>query len=143
MTTQASQVLRSVSELGDVENVQTRNYGLIFGRAALAFIFVLSGFGKIFSFGATAGYMESKGFIFAPFFLVAAILIEVLGGLSVLTGYKARWGALSLLVFLVPATFIFHNFWTLEGAAQQGEMISFLKNLSIFGGLVYIRSSSK
>ncbi len=143
MTTQATQILRQVSEAGDVPAAHTRNYGLILGRAALSFIFILSGFGKIFSFAGTAGYMESKGFFLAPFFLVAAILIEVLGGLSVLTGYKIKWCALALIVFLIPASLIFHNFWTLEGAAQQQEMISFLKNISILGGLVYIRSTSR
>ena len=60
------------------------------------------------------------------------------GGLSVLTGFKARWGALALVLFLVPVTAIFHNFWTLQGMEQQMQMIHFMKNLAIMGGLLSI-----
>ena len=70
-----------------------------------------------------------------PLFLLGAIVFEVGGGLSVILGYRARWGALALIVFTVPATLIFHNFWALEGMDQQINMIMFMKNLSMIGGL--------
>lgn len=108
------------------------------GRGLLSLIFLLSGFGKIADWSGTAGYMASKNMPAVPFFLLGAILLEIGGGLSVLTGYKARWGALALIFFLIPASLIFHNFWAYEGMEQKMQMINFLKNLSIMGGLLMV-----
>ncbi len=108
------------------------------GRLLLSMIFLVSAAGKVMDWGGTAAYMESKGMPLAPVFLAGAILFEVAGGLMVLLGFKARIGVVVLLVFLVPTTVIFHNFWSFEGQEQQTQMISFLKNLSIMGGLLMI-----
>jgi putative oxidoreductase len=108
------------------------------GRSLLALIFIASGLGKIGGWEQTAGYMASKGMPLVPLFLAGAIALELLGGLSILLGYKARIGALALMVFLVPATLIFHAFWTYQGMQQQLQMIQFLKNLSIMGGLLLV-----
>ena len=111
----------------------------LIGRILLCMIFVMSGIGMVFDFANTTGYMEKEGMPAAPLVLVGAISLEIVGGLMVLTGFKARIGALLLLiVFLVPATFIFHHFWTLEGQEQQMQMINFMKNLSILGALLLI-----
>ncbi|HRI88584.1 MAG TPA: DoxX family protein [Candidatus Hydrogenedentes bacterium] len=107
-------------------------------RVLLSFIFIMSGVGKMGDWSGTAGYMASHGFFAVPFFLAGAIFLEIAGGLSVLTGFKARWGALALIVFLVPATLIFHAFWTLPAESMRMEMISFLKNISILGGLLFV-----
>jgi putative oxidoreductase len=108
------------------------------GRAAISAIFLLSAAGKLADYSGTAGYMASKGMPFVPFFLVMAILFELAGGLSVLLGYKARIGAAALIVFLIPATLIFHNFWAYQGMEQQMQMINFLKNVAIMGGLTLL-----
>jgi len=108
------------------------------GRVLLSLIFVLSGLNKIANWSGTAQYMASKGMVAVPFFLGMAILFELVGGLSVLTGFKARWGALALVLFLIPVTAIFHNFWAFEGMERQMQMIHFMKNLAIMGGLLSI-----
>jgi len=113
-------------------------YGPLAGRVLLSLIFLMSAFGKIGNFGGTAGYMASKGMPVPSFFLVGAIVFLIVGGLSVLLGFRARIGAILLAIFLVAATLIFHNFWAAPAEQQQQEMISFLKNLSILGGLVTI-----
>jgi putative oxidoreductase len=110
----------------------------LLGRILLAQIFLLSGLNKIGAWEQTAGYMASKNMPLVPFFLVAAILFEVGGGLSVALGYKARLGAAALVVFLIPTTLIFHNFWALQGMEQQVQMIMFMKNLAILGGLLLV-----
>ncbi len=110
------------------------------GRFLLSLIFLMSAVGKSTQFSGTAAMMQSKGMPAAPFFLVMALLFEIFGGLSVLTGFKARYGALALIVFLIPATLIFHNFWAYTGTEQMGQMTNFLKNLSIIGGLLLIAS---
>jgi putative oxidoreductase len=106
------------------------------GRILLGLIFVMSGLGKLGNFAGTAGFMASKGMPAATLFLVGAIAIEILGGLSVLAGFKTRWGAAALIVFLVPATLIFHKFWGLSPMETQMQMANFLKNVSIGGGLL-------
>lgn len=110
----------------------------LLGRILLTLIFFTSGLGKIGGWEQTAGYMSSKGIPLVSFFLIGAILIEVGGGMSVLLGYKAKIGATALVVFLIPVTILFHNFWTLEGMEQQVQMIMFMKNLTIIGGLLLV-----
>ena len=110
----------------------------LMGRVFITSIFLLSGFGKIADWSGTAGYMASKGMPMVPLFLIGAIVFELGGGLSVLLGFKTRTGALVLSIFLIPATLIFHNFWTLDGMEQQMQMAMFMKNFSILGGLLLL-----
>lgn len=110
-------------------------------RLLMSAIFLLSAFGKITDWSGTAGYMAAYGFFAIPFFLTAAIVLELGGGLSLLLGYKARWGALALIVFLIPATLIFHAFWSVPEADAKMQMINFLKNVSILGGLLMVMAN--
>jgi uncharacterized membrane protein YphA (DoxX/SURF4 family) len=71
-----------------------------------------------------------------PLILLVATLFEFLGGLSMLLGYKEKWGAVFLILFLVPATVIMHSFWFVEGAGREIQLAHFLKNLAIVGGLI-------
>ena len=113
---------------------------ILLGRFFLAAIFILSGIHKIASFDATVEYMAATvpKMTMIPFFLTCAILIELLGGLFILVGYKARLGALLLFLYLIPVTLLFHNFWDAEGMAKAMQQINFLKNLAIEGGLLYV-----
>lgn len=108
------------------------------GRVLLSAIFISSGISKIFNWEGTAGYMASAGMPLVPLFLLGAIGIEILGGLSVLLGLFPRLGALALAGFLVPTTLIFHNFWAFAGQMRELQMISFMKNLAILGGLLIV-----
>jgi len=113
-------------------------YGPLVGRILLALIFFLSGLNKIFAWDFNTGYMAAKGMPMVAIFLVAAIVIEIGGSLSVILGYKARWGAVALIVFTIPASVIFHNFWALKGMDQVLNMAMFMKNFSIIGGLLLV-----
>lgn len=110
----------------------------LLGRILLSAIFVMSGGRKIFNWDQTTEQMANEGMVAIPVFLVGAILLELGGGLSVLFGCRARLGAAAILVFLIPTTLIFHDFWTYEGQEQQTQMINFMKNLSILGGILLI-----
>jgi putative oxidoreductase len=116
----------------------TQPWALLAGRILLAYVFILSGFGKMLGFAGTAGYMASKGMPVPEFFLVCAILIELVGGLMLAVGWKARWGALAIAVFLVPTTLIFHAYWTYPEAQVMVQQIQFNKNLAILGGMLYV-----
>lgn len=70
--------------------------------------------------------------------LVVGIIFQLLGGLLLILGFKVRWGAFLLLIFTALASVMFHNFWTLQGPAKVFELIMFLKNFSIIGGLLLV-----
>jgi putative oxidoreductase len=111
----------------------------VLGRLMLATIFLMSAVGKLSNFSGTAGMMANKGIPAAQIMLVGAIAFEVAGGLSILAGYKPRVGAVLLLVFLVLATYYFHDFWRIDDAKEkQDQMVQFLKNLAIMGAMVLI-----
>ncbi|SFJ98824.1 DoxX family protein [Methylocapsa palsarum] len=99
------------------------------GRILLALIFVLSGASKITSYGATAGFMVASG---VPGVLLPLVIAtELLGGLAVAFGWRARLAALLLAGFTLAAGVVFHSHF-----ADQQQMISFMKNLAIAGGLL-------
>ena len=110
--------------------------GVIIGRILLGQIFLLAGIHKMMDWQGMSAYMASQGMPWIPFFLTGAILVETLGGLSLILGIQPRIGALVLTAFLIPATLIFHDFWTLEDPQRSLQMIMFQKNLAIMGGLL-------
>lgn len=103
------------------------------GRILLSHIFLISAATKIAHPAGTQQYMASYGMPATLFFLVAAATFELVGGLSILLGYRARIGAIILLVFLIPTTIIFHTAFS-----EKLQMIMFMKNLTIMGGLLTI-----
>ena len=112
----------------------------VVGRVMLATIFLMSAVGnKIPKFGDVAGYMASEGVPLPNLMLAGAIAFLIAGSLSIIAGYRARLGATLLLVFLVLATWFFHDFWTVEDAMQkQNEMIQFMKNVALMGAMTMI-----
>jgi putative oxidoreductase len=108
------------------------------GRVLLAAIFLMSGVNKLQTTEATVAYMENEGMIAASTLIWGAILFEILGAVSVMIGWQARVGAGMLIVFLLIATPIFHDFWVKDPAEYQPQMIMFLKNVSILGGLLIV-----
>ena len=73
----------------------------LLGRVLLASIFVYSGFGKITDFQGTAGYIASARMPMPQVLAVGAIIVEFIGGLALLIGFRARWAALAFVVFLI------------------------------------------
>lgn len=114
---------------------------MLLGRICLSAIFISAGIGKFMSYEETAAYMASAGMTQIPMFLYAAAIVEILGGLAILLGWKARWGALLLLLFLIPVSLLFHNFWALAPELAKLQMILFMKNVAIAGGLLYVAAT--
>jgi putative oxidoreductase len=108
------------------------------GRILLAAMFVISGYGKLTGFDGTVGYIASKGLPMAQVLAAVAILIEVGGGLAIVIGWKTRWAALALVVFLIVISPIFHNYWAVPPEQMQGQQINFMKNLTILGGMLLL-----
>lgn len=109
------------------------------GRIALAVIFFMSAVGnKIPQFNEVADSMQNEGIPLPKAALVGAIVFLIVGSISIVIGYKARIGATLLLVFLILATYYFHDFWTYEGEEAQQQMIQVMKNLSMAGAMLFI-----
>ena len=108
-------------------------------RVLIALIYLLSAVGnKIPNFSSVAEYMASENVPFPQLMLVGGIVFLITGSLSIITGFRARWGAVLLLVFLILATYFFHDFWNFEGQEAQQQMIQFMKNLSLMGSMLFI-----
>ena len=108
------------------------------GRILLSIIFIMSGIGKITGFAGTAGRMTSKGLPMADVLLGASIVIELGAAAMIVLGFKARWGAAALLLWMIPVTLVFHSYWTYPAAEQQMQSIMFFKNLGLMGGMLLI-----
>jgi putative oxidoreductase len=115
-----------------------KHYGPLIGRLLIALIFLKSGLGKITGFAGTAGFMASKGMPFADVLLVGAIVFELAGAIMLVVGWRVHWGALLLMVFLIPSTLIFHDFWAADAAQYSNQINHFMKNVTILGGLFYV-----
>ena len=110
-----------------------QKYVPLLARTAIAVIFLHSGVGKISDFTGTQQQISGAGLPFAPLVTVFTIAFVFLGGISLILGYRARIGTGLLLAFLIPATLVFHN-----PIVDPTQMIQFLKNLAIIGGLLMV-----
>jgi len=110
-----------------------KNIVPLLARIFICVIFLFSGFGKIMHPVTTKQFMAAYGMPLTGLFLIGAIIFEIGGGLSLLLGFKARWGAIALVIFLIPTTLIFHTKFS-----EQMQVIQFMKNLAILGGLLMI-----
>ena len=117
------------------------NITALVGRFLLSLIFIMSGFSKIMMYSQTVGYAAAKGLPMAGVAIGVAAAVEALCGLGVLTGFQARASAWLLFLYLIPATLMFHNFWTMQGMERQDNMIHFMKNLAILGGLLVLAAN--
>ncbi|HET6459897.1 MAG TPA: DoxX family protein [Syntrophales bacterium] len=112
-------------------------YLVLLGRILFAAIFISAAPGH-FTAG-TIAYAAGKGVPLASIAVPLSGIIALLGGLSILAGYKARYGAWLLVLFLLPVTFMMHNFWALaDPTAARMQYIMFMKNLSMLGGALLI-----
>jgi len=114
----------------------------ILGRFLFSGLFISAGFGHFSA--ATIGYAASQGVPLASIAVPFSGIMAIVGGLSVLLGYKAKFGALILIAFLVPVTFMMHAFWGVQDPMQQQlQMTMFLKNLALTGAalLIFIQGS--
>lgn len=116
-----------------------RGFVTLLGRVLIVAIFLASSvMSDIQHFNDMTQMVRKAGLPSPQLLLGGAIALKILGGLSVLFGFKARFGALLLLIFLVAASYFFHNFWTLQGAQRQDQMIHFMKNVSMMGTMLFL-----
>ncbi|HEU4622274.1 MAG TPA: DoxX family protein [Burkholderiaceae bacterium] len=108
------------------------------GRLMIAAIFLWSGYGKVMSFTGSVAYIASKGLPLPQVLAAGAIAVELLGGAALVLGWRTRFAAVALFIFTLAAALLFHNFWMLGNEQHRVQLIQFLKNLAMCGGLLYV-----
>lgn len=112
-------------------------YIAFIGRLLFSAIFILSAIGHFTATGIE--YAASQGVPYPVIAVPLSGLIALIGGLSILLGYKARWGAWLIVLFLLPVTFMMHDFWNVADPAMTNiQQAMFFKNLSMIGGALLI-----
>lgn len=128
------------------------------GRLCLSTIFIVSAIHKAWDWDATErgminvlcdwqGYTHHMPSVqtflstllpWVTTLLIVATVVELVGGLLILLGIRVRLGAFLLILFLIPTTLFFHQFWFLDGMRRDLQIVMFLKNVAILGGLFYV-----
>lgn len=110
-----------------------KKYIPLIGRAFLAAIFLKAAVSNTLGFSGIVEMMTSRGLPLPQLLLIGNIFCTLVGGLSILFGFKSRIGAILLIIFLVPTTFVFHNAFT-----DPNELNAFLKNFGLVGAMLFI-----
>lgn len=109
-------------------NTLTRGFLPLLGRLLVACIFATSAYSKAFGWAGNMEYMQMKHMPLPGLLLAAALLVEVVGSLCLLSGFMARPAAVVVFLYMVPVTVLLHDFMSTQ----------FQKNLGIMGGLLMI-----
>lgn len=102
-------------------------------RLLMSAVFLMSGISKLTNPGDTLAYIASAGLPFPEFCYGIAVLVEILGAVMLIVGYKARLVAMLLAIFSIATAAVFHY-----KIGDQGQIIHFLKNFAIAGGLLQV-----
>src|SRR5579872_3923620 len=110
-------------------------YIMLFGRFLFAQMFIVSSFGHFKS--STIESLSSK-VPFAEILIPLSGAMALIGGISILLGYKAKFGGLLIALFLIPVTVMMHDFWNAAPAAYMMQLVNFQKNIAMLGGAIFL-----
>ena len=113
--------------------MSTTRYLPFVGRLMIGLPFAMSGVSKLGAYSATTGMIGAVGLPFPPLAFAVAVAIELGGGLLLIAGYRVRFVAAALALFSLATAMSFHS-----NVADQNQMIHFLKNVMMAGGLLQI-----
>jgi putative oxidoreductase len=128
---------RALNTTDPIQRVSANAFVVLAGRILFSAIFILSGF---MHFSAQdIAYAASAGVPMPTLVVPASGILALLGGLSILLGYRAKIGAWLVVLFLVPVTLMMHNFWAVKDPMMaQMQMAMFMKNVTMIGGALLI-----
>ena len=107
------------------------NLADLIGRILISGLFLLNGIFKITNYDGTIGWMESFGV--PGMLIIPAIILEIVGPVLIIIGYKTKLAAMVLSLFCIATAVIFHN-----NFFDQMQFTSFLKNIALAGGFLLI-----
>jgi putative oxidoreductase len=122
-------------------NASLVKFAAVAGRTLLALIFITSGFAKLTGIEGTATYIASVGLPAPVLLAVLAGTLELVAGVALVIGFKARQAAWALALFTLVATVVFHAYWAAPADQQFVQQLMFMKNLSIVGGLFILATA--
>lgn len=106
------------------------------GRLLLASLFLPAGIGKLTGFAGTVAYISSAGLPAPTLAAVAALIVEIGGGIAMIAGAGTRIAAFILALFTLVASFVFHAYWAVPADQQYVTQLLFFKNIAVTGGLL-------
>ncbi len=112
------------------------NLLILLARILISSLFLWAGAAKVLRWKISAEYMQSKKL--PASLLPAAVVLQIVGGLSVLLGFETRVGALLLIVFVIPAAYKMHDFWNLQDPDKTTQKTMFMKDVAVLGGLLLL-----
>jgi putative oxidoreductase len=107
-------------------------------RILVVAIFVYTGISKLTHFDGTSHMIAEKGIPLATVATAIAILIELGGAIAIIIGWQTKLAAAVQFVYLIFITFMYHNFWVAPPQLHDVQLINFLKNVGIMGGLLIL-----
>lgn len=110
---------------------------VLLGRILLSTFFIWNGVSNLLGLDEAIKVVANEQLPYASSLALGASILEVIGGLSLLIGYKARFGTILLLLVMIPTAVIFHDFWAQKGDLVHVHKMIFFKDLSLIGGLLY------
>jgi putative oxidoreductase len=113
----------------------------LIGRILIVALFLPAGLSKLAGFEGTLGYFASLGIPAPTFALAATIVIEIVGGIALLVGFKTRLVAIILALFTLAAAVTGHAFWAAPADAAFIAKLLFFKNIAVMGGLLVLASA--
>src|SRR5580692_5091822 len=123
---------------------RSSRYGILIARVMISMVFLLNGLGVIDQTEA-ARELVARGAPshLVPFLMLVGRSVEIIGGFALAFGILQRVAAVALIAFLVAATYVGHAFWlsTAGTPVFVGQLINFLKNLAMMGGLLFVGST--
>jgi putative oxidoreductase len=121
--------------LGNIYGIYT--IAFLIGRIFIGAFFLMAGFNHFVRLNMMAGYAKMKGTPAPALAVGGSGVLLLLGGASLLLGFHPTIGVILLAIFLLPVSFMIHNFWAIQDAqAKMGEMVNFEKNIAILGLLL-------
>ncbi len=114
-----------------MDNLKT--YLAPLGRLLMSSLFIWAGYHKLINPSGTAQYFEHVHIPVPSVAVWVAIIIELIGGIALLVGFKTRWVAAVLAIFCLVTGFGVHL-----PVGDQANMVNFYKNLTMAGGFLYV-----
>ena len=115
------------------------DYLFLLGRILYGGFFLVNSYRHFTGVSSMAPYAASKGVPSPQLAVLGTGVLLALGGLSVLLGLQPKWGVLFLMLFLVPVSFMMHNYWAdKDPQMRQNNEIQFHKNLALLGAALML-----
>lgn len=116
---------------------------ILVGRFLLGLYFLVPGVMKFLQPDMHVGLMEMHNVALAEPLMWVAAVVNVVGGLLLMTGRHVRLTAIGFVIYILLVNVMLHDFWnTYEGVSSQHEMQNFIKNLGILAGLLVLAGHS-